>query len=690
MAVLGGRTSNTLLGDLIRLDAESIGRMRTVLSAAGLLNAAEFRHEAVQAAVLGGMSPDERTALHLRAAELLHSRGAPAAAVADHLVTADGATAPWAVTALREAAGQAMAEGEVTGAIGYLRLAFQDCDDDERAMIQLALARAEWQIDPATAGRHLSELTRRLREGMLPAATASTLIGWLLWLGRTDEALDVMIEPARRKAKGRLAGDTLFQRDAGPWWLPFAYPGLISPDALADALQASDEPDSHASQASPHTPSALSSLAALAALPAPLSPPLPASLLGSLSGSLSRSLSVRLGDMLASALTPGRQDETIARAERILHESDLTLRTMAPTAAMGAMAAMATLIYSDEVDRAAHWVDLLGRSAAQSPPLGNALFTALRALLRMRVGELAAAHKSAHEAFEIMPARGWGVVFGLPAATMLLSLVAMGKYDMAENHLDVPVPEAMFQTPCVLPYLQARGRYYLAVNRPQAALAEFRTCGELMTRWGLDLPGFVPWRTDLAQAHLALGNRDDAKSLAAEQLSRIAPGQLRTRGITLRTLAATLDIEPRVEKLDEAVDVLEKSGDRLELAYALADLSDAYRVSGREHRANSLGQRARMLGTECGAAHVGTRRSPRLVEVKGRRADLESASLTTLSEAERRVATLAANGYTNRQIANRLHVTMSTVEQHLTRVYRKLNISRRTDLPPKLLLLSRR
>ena len=101
-----------------------------------------------------------------------------------------------------------------------------------------------------------------------------------------------------------------------------------------------------------------------------------------------------------------------------------------------------------------------------------------------------------------------------------------------------------------------------------------------------------------------------------------------------------------------------------------------------------MGQRARLIGAECGVVDIGNKRQPRLVEVKGQGANQERVSLTSLSEAERRVATLAANGYTNRQIAIRLHVTMSTVEQHLTRVYRKLNISRRTDLPLTLLLLS--
>ena len=40
------------------------------------------------------------------------------------------------------------------------------------------------------------------------------------------------------------------------------------------------------------------------------------------------------------------------------------------------------------------------------------------------------------------------------------------------------------------------------------------------------------------------------------------------------------------------------------------------------------------------------------------------------------MATLAAAGHTNREISEKLFVTISTVEQHLTRIYRKLNVTR--------------
>ncbi|WPB87988.1 helix-turn-helix domain-containing protein [Streptomyces malaysiensis] len=55
-----------------------------------------------------------------------------------------------------------------------------------------------------------------------------------------------------------------------------------------------------------------------------------------------------------------------------------------------------------------------------------------------------------------------------------------------------------------------------------------------------------------------------------------------------------------------------------------------------------------------------------------------------MTDAERRVAALAAAGQTNREIAEQLFVTASTVEQHLTSVFRKLGVKGRKQLPTAL------
>ena len=51
-----------------------------------------------------------------------------------------------------------------------------------------------------------------------------------------------------------------------------------------------------------------------------------------------------------------------------------------------------------------------------------------------------------------------------------------------------------------------------------------------------------------------------------------------------------------------------------------------------------------------------------------------------LTPSELRVAMLAADGRSNREIAQALFVTLSTVEAHLGRAYRKLEIRSREEL----------
>jgi DNA-binding NarL/FixJ family response regulator len=53
---------------------------------------------------------------------------------------------------------------------------------------------------------------------------------------------------------------------------------------------------------------------------------------------------------------------------------------------------------------------------------------------------------------------------------------------------------------------------------------------------------------------------------------------------------------------------------------------------------------------------------------------------TELTEAERRVAELVAEGRTNAEVASELVVSRRTVEWNLTNIYRKLGVRSRTEL----------
>jgi DNA-binding NarL/FixJ family response regulator len=63
---------------------------------------------------------------------------------------------------------------------------------------------------------------------------------------------------------------------------------------------------------------------------------------------------------------------------------------------------------------------------------------------------------------------------------------------------------------------------------------------------------------------------------------------------------------------------------------------------------------------------------------------LRVTGVSALTPSERRVAQLAADALTNRQIAERLYVTEKTVEAHLSRAFRKLDVRSRIQLAGRL------
>ena len=58
--------------------------------------------------------------------------------------------------------------------------------------------------------------------------------------------------------------------------------------------------------------------------------------------------------------------------------------------------------------------------------------------------------------------------------------------------------------------------------------------------------------------------------------------------------------------------------------------------------------------------------------------------LESLTASERRIAEIASQGLTNREIAQTLFITTRTVEGHLTSVFRKLQLDSRNELQTAL------
>ena len=90
--------------------------------------------------------------------------------------------------------------------------------------------------------------------------------------------------------------------------------------------------------------------------------------------------------------------------------------------------------------------------------------------------------------------------------------------------------------------------------------------------------------------------------------------------------------------------------------------------------------RAVDLASEMGMERVLQRAQQELLLAGSRPRRARLTGPTSLTESQREVASLAVDGLTNREIAERLFVTIKTVETHLMAVYRKLGINSRDEL----------
>ena len=130
--------------------------------------------------------------------------------------------------------------------------------------------------------------------------------------------------------------------------------------------------------------------------------------------------------------------------------------------------------------------------------------------------------------------------------------------------------------------------------------------------------------------------------------------------------------------------MLRESPAKLEHAKARTELGAAFRRANRRSEAREHLRHALELATICGAVPLMQRAETELLATGARPRRIALRGIESLTPGERRVAQMAAEGPTNREIAQALFVTPKTVEVHLSSVYRKLGISSRSQLPTAL------
>lgn len=192
------------------------------------------------------------------------------------------------------------------------------------------------------------------------------------------------------------------------------------------------------------------------------------------------------------------------------------------------------------------------------------------------------------------------------------------------------------------------------------------------------------WAESVAiEALLALGRGDHARRALDEfEAYARAHGSPRLAAEALRTRARLLAAEGLADEADAAVGEAEaihrRMEDRWELARTLLVAGEVHRRARRRARARAALREAFELFAFLGAAPWARHARAELARIDAPRAD------GGLTPTQRRVAELVAGGLRNRQVADRLSMSVHTVEAHLSAVYQALGIRSRSEVAAAL------
>jgi len=371
--------------------------------------------------------------------------------------------------------------------------------------------------------------------------------------------------------------------------------------------------------------------------------------------------------------------ELAARAQRLLADG-LLLREDSGRIAF--ISPINCLIEAD-CEQAIVWVDRgLERARRDGDGLALAGHLSFSCAAHLRRGELADAALDGTAGLEA--AERWGADLAKAWCAGFLAGAQLGGGDLdgAERTLSrvsTSGPEIVNRTGWLHSLVRSRASLLLAQGDPrgslQLTLEAARRLEPRSRRW-------LGWRSHAAMCLTALGEEPQRAAQLVEedvQLARRwgAPWPL---GAALRTRGLVLGDQDDEDSLREAVAVLGGSICKLEHAKALVELGAMLRRTARRREAREPLRSGLELARGCGAASLAARAEEELRAAGASPRDVIRSGVDELTASERRVARMAAEGMSNKQIAQALFVTVKTVETHLHRSYQKLDVSSRARL----------
>lgn len=631
LAGLGDELAYEVLGALSQLDI--LRPERTV----------EFVHPLVRAAVHARLRPAERERTHARAARILADAGEPPERVASHLL----ATAPTGdetvVSALREAARRALGSGEAQSATAYLRRALEEPPPQPaRGEVLFELGSAESLSAAPEAVAHLAEARELTEDPYRRTAIAELLATALVFGGEPREAVE-------------LGEDTIEELGDRHPELRRRLEAAVLSTAL-DHLSLNSVVERSTERARRAVPGEDFGAKALDAL-------------------------LAWKDAWSVA---GPASEVAARAERALAGGLLLAED---TSAMLPLTAAYVLALADSERAPAVYGAAIATSEERGSVLGYGASKVFRAQAHIFRGAISEALADVQEGLHA--SETFAIPLGVPVATGFLAeaLIEAGELEAAYEALAAADPgHDISGASYWVPYRRSRARLLIERGELRAGLAETLEAGRQFEALGASNPADLPWRSRAALCLTELGeDPDEAQRLVEEELDLARRwGAPRALGVGLRAAGLIAGGEQGLALLHQAVELLERSPAQLELARALTDLGAALRRANRRSDARARLRRGMDLAHRCGARSLEDRARAELRATGARPRRALVTGVSSLTPSERRVAGMAADGHTNREIAQKLFVTPKTVETHLGHAYHKLEVRSRSELVREL------
>jgi DNA-binding CsgD family transcriptional regulator len=351
-----------------------------------------------------------------------------------------------------------------------------------------------------------------------------------------------------------------------------------------------------------------------------------------------------------------------------------------------ALAAARALFLGDETGEAVTGLrTLVDRCEQRQEAWGECQVRAARAVLLLRIGEVDEALRDADRAGHLATHRRSGPAL-LARAHAAQAAVLLARSQVARARVLLDAVETRWIEDDVWEYPQflvARAAADAAHGDTDAGLGWLRRCGEVLTTAGVRNPLLAPWWVDAALALGPLGRTGEAAALAEEYDELCQRWNTpRSLGMALLARGAAATGRTRLHLLGAGAEAL-RAGPvsayliRLLLLLGRSLYERGDKAGARTHLRDALGLAARH-----GFTTLATLARDELRMAGGRAGS--GTDVGALTASERAVAELAAGGATNRQIAERLFVTVRTVEFHLTNVYRRFGIRHRAQLPDVL------